>query len=147
MSAILNVLVAMAQSFVYSAITGSSDRNYVGAGTPTGSVLTVNTDGTWQLTTGGATATISPSGVQNYATPNGAGVGPVHWVRFDSVSGTIPVGPAFATWISLAAAQSLTMSAAPALTVTGVIRVRIATDPSGANVVSDGNVTLSSTND
>lgn len=132
---------------VFSAISGSANRTETASGSKT-ATLTVNRDGTWQLTTNGAGGTtISPTGVQNWITPAAVDSGDSRWIKVTSVSGD-PLSGSSASGVVIALTSNRSwfqtaVTSGDSFTCT--FTVTIYADAGGTIQLSTGTVSLTAT--
>lgn len=146
MSGFTGVMVAESIRYTYTNVAGSVSVSLIGGGS-TSVTCTVRRDGTWQLTTGTGTPSISPSGSQNWVLPQNATSGDTRWIRMTVNSGTAPTGLTAGTWTQLNTDRAVVLTAGPASTFDANITLDIATDSGGSNIVSSGVVVMHADND
>lgn len=104
-------------------------------GTATAS-LTMNADGTMVLTDQGGTTTAS------WYVPTTSAVGAGYWVRASRTSGQVPSAGTMDTWLQLNTARTWSQSRSTIGSRIATMRMTIASDSSGTNVVGFFDVTI-----
>lgn len=115
--------------------------------------ITLNSDGTITGSHTGAAGTVNDTATgKNWYMPTTPGVGSSHWCRFTTLlSGQTPsAGAALGTWVPVNTAWTYQAPAGAAGTSSsraGSLRIDIATDAGGANIVASGTMNLEANRD